>query len=118
MRSGRREYWVYMALLCTIGLVLDTPPGVGIGLGIVTLLVQVRRVHDFGRSAWWAVAAWLAPLAVVPAYIIAGEDAAALLALSIAIAGMIWIGVIPGDAHENCFGPPPPFGLQRLLTGR
>ena len=66
-RSGRREYWVYMALLCAVGLVLDTPPGVGIGLGIVTLLVQVRRFHDFGRSAWWAVAAWLAPIAVRPA---------------------------------------------------
>ena len=101
-----------------IGLALDAPPGVGIGLGIVTLFVQVRRVHDFGRSAWWAVAAWLAPIAVLPAYFIAGEDTVALLALSIEIAGMIWIGVIPGDAHENRFGPPPPFGLQRLLTGR
>ncbi len=117
-RSGRREYWVHVALLCAIGLALDAPPVVGIGLGIVMLLVQVRRVHDFGRSAWLAVAACVAPLAAVPAYFVAGEDAAALLGLLIEIVGMIWIGVIPGDMHENRFGPPPPFGLKRLLTGR
>lgn len=118
MRSGRREYWVYVALLFAIGLALDAPPGIRIGLGIIMLLVQVRRVHDFGRSAWLAVAACVAPLVALPAYFVAGEDAVALLALPIEIVGMIWIGVIPGDTLENRFGPPPPFGIKRLLTGR
>jgi uncharacterized membrane protein YhaH (DUF805 family) len=117
-RSSRREYWIHLALLCAIGLALDAPPAIGMGLGVVMLLVQVRRVHDFGRSAWWAVAAWLAPMAALPAYFVAGENGALLLALPIEIAGIIWVGAIPGEMHENRFGPPPPFGLKRLLTGR
>lgn len=52
----------------------------------ITLLLMVRRLHDFDWSGWWLFLAplfwfvpWLAPL----------------------------VGLIPGDMSSNCYGPVP-----------
>lgn len=85
---------------------------------MVLALLQVRRVHDFGRSAWLAVAAAVAPFAAAPLMFVASEDVTLLVGLAIEWAMICWIGAVPGAAGDNRFGPPPPFTLKRVLTAR
>jgi uncharacterized membrane protein YhaH (DUF805 family) len=117
-RAGRREYWVHVALLLALGLALEKPPIVNLALTVVLTLLQVRRVHDFGRSAWLAVGATLAPLAAMPVMLVASEDVAWMVGLAIEVALICWIGAVPGATGDNRFGPPPPFTLKRVLTAR
>ncbi len=119
-RAGRREYWLYVGLLVLLSLVLShSPPIVHLGFAAALLFVQIRRLHDYGRSAWWAVAATLAPLILVAAlFYLAGEDIATLVGTAIELILLVLIGALPGDAGHNRFGPPPPFTVRRALTGR
>jgi uncharacterized membrane protein YhaH (DUF805 family) len=120
-RAGRREYAVSVALLFVVGFVLSYAARlVGDGLAIVLLFAQIRRVHDFGRSAWWAVGAYLAPLVLaLPVMMMTGqEDAALAVGYLATLVQIVVIGVIPGSPGDNRFGPPPPFTARRVLTGR
>jgi uncharacterized membrane protein YhaH (DUF805 family) len=117
-RSSRREYGVYIVLILALSAVLSSAKGVGVGLTMALIFVQIRRVHDLGRTGWWAVAATLAPLAALLLAATVGWDNAMLIGMAIEIVLLVAIGVIPGEAEENRFGPPPPVTLRRLLTGR
>ena len=117
-RSSRREYWIYVALIVALGIVFSRPPAVGLGLTVALVFVQVRRVHDFGRGAGWAVAATLAPLLSLPLAVVLGFETALLVGTAMELALLAWIGAVPGEAGENDFGSPPPFTLRRVLTGR
>ena len=119
-RAGRREYWLYVGLLILLSLVLShSPPIMRLGFAAALLFVQIRRLHDYGRSAWWAVAATLMPLILVALlFYLAGEDIAMLVGTAIELILLVLIGALPGDAGDNRFGPPPPFTVRRALTGR
>ena len=105
-----------------------------LGLIYVGVCVYGKRLHDIGKSAWVHGIVWLVQCALgVVGFIMAGgaimaaisaggtEEAgiAAILAASgslFLIAGVgtlvwivytIWLGVSPGDAGANRFGPPP-----------
>lgn len=71
-RARRREYWGFVLVNFFIVLLLAVPdtllglatPGTGIGVltaiyvlavAIPWLAVTVRRLHDVGRSGWWAL---------------------------------------------------------------
>lgn len=71
-RAQRQEYWYFILvnLLITLGLVgvdmlidqFNELTGLGLLSGIYTMLVMlpglsvtVRRLHDTGRSGWWAL---------------------------------------------------------------
>ena len=119
-RSRRAEYWIYVALQTVLSMLLSkAAPIVGIVMFAVYLLVQVRRLHDFGRSAWWVVGVTLAGFAVMIPLVVLGELNLALgAAVVLTVVPTIWIGVVRGDAGDNRFGPPPPFTARRVLTGR
>lgn len=121
-RAGRREYWVFVGVLFGVGLAAEYFPGgpqLSSGLSAVLMLEQIRRMHDCGRSGWWAVAALFAPLIVTIPMVAFGLPAAGLIAaVVLGVVQIIWIGLIRGDADENRFGPPPSFTLKRLATGR
>ena len=120
-RASRREYWTSVALLFGVGLAMEYFPGgpqLETGLGAVLILFQVRRIHDFGRSGWWAVAATLAP-AILPLPLVAFDSFAAIMTgLGLELLFLVMIGALPGNPHDNRFGPPPPFTAKRVLTGR
>lgn len=119
-RAGRREYWLYVGLLVIAGLILRyAPPIVPLAFNAILILVQVRRLHDLGRSGWWAAWATLAPLILgVLLFYVAGEEIATLVGVVLELILVILIGAWPGDPEANRFGPPPPFGMRRALTGR
>jgi uncharacterized membrane protein YhaH (DUF805 family) len=119
-RASRAEYWTYVALQTALGLLLTyATPVVSLGLVAVYILVQMRRLHDFGRSGWWALGAFFGTLVpLVPLTFLAGEDVAMLGAMALTLIATIWIGVVPGDTGDNRFGPPPPFSVRRVLIGR
>jgi uncharacterized membrane protein YhaH (DUF805 family) len=119
-RAGRREYGVYMVLLFAVSFVLSyATPVVNGGLTAVLMFGQIRRLHDFNRSGWWAVGASFAPLIPALPLLLGGqEDLGLAVGFLVELALLIVIGVIPGSPGDNRFGPPPPFTARRVLTGR
>lgn len=70
-RARRSEYWWFVLFSVAVGIVAsildralgtDTANGTGVVGGLVSLAllvpglaVQVRRLHDTGRSGWWVL---------------------------------------------------------------
>lgn len=108
-RSDRKEYWVFVATVMAISFALSFVPGdlSTTSFGGVVFVIQIRRFHDLGRSGWWAVALFageiLAALAIVA---LLPRDVATGLATVADFAIIAIMGVIPGQPHENRFGPP------------
>jgi uncharacterized membrane protein YhaH (DUF805 family) len=121
-RSNRREYWIWVAALFALGVALSFVPGLSnanIGLTLLLLFTQIRRVHDFGRSGWWAVLATVAPVGVMlPLMAVVSLEVAFGLGLLVELAGIVVIGAIAGDPGENRFGAPPPLTWLYFLRGR
>jgi uncharacterized membrane protein YhaH (DUF805 family) len=116
-RAGRREYWFLVAMIFALGFV----PGLrsaNSALTVVLALVQARRIHDFGRTGWWALLAAVAPAAALPLMMVTSLEAALGVGLLLELALIVWIGVIPGDPDENRFGPPVAFSWKRAVVGR
>jgi uncharacterized membrane protein YhaH (DUF805 family) len=111
-RLGRRQYWAILAaaaLVCaSAALVMKLQTGLAAGL--LWLGAAVGRLHDLGRSGWWAAgllafdagalmaAAMVGPLMVGPI---------AYLGAMLLIACSIWLGAAGGEAGRNRFGPAP-----------
>ncbi|MDB5465739.1 MAG: hypothetical protein JWQ46_501 [Phenylobacterium sp.] len=120
-RAGRREYWFLVAMIFALGFALSFVPGLrsaNSALTVVLALVQARRIHDFGRTGWWALLAAVAPAAALPLMMVTSLEAALGVGLLLELALIVWIGVIPGDADENRFGPPVAFSWTRAVVGR
>jgi uncharacterized membrane protein YhaH (DUF805 family) len=123
-RAGRREYWMQILLLFIISYGLGfVPPAPRLWLTLLLTLmlmfIQVRRVHDLGRSGWWAVAATVVPaVLIVPVMRVASLGVTMVTAIFLELILLLAIGVPPGDADDNLFGPPPPYTFRRVLIGR
>ena len=101
-RARRSEFWWFALFSVVVGIVAgvidtalgsDVSSGTGVVGGIVTLAlllpslsVQVRRLHDTGRSGWWV----LLNLLPVIGWIV-----------------LLVFYVIDSDAGGNRFGPSP-----------
>ena len=113
-RANRKEYWLYVGALLAVGMLLvEVAPILNLVGALVVLYAQVRRLHDFGRTGWWAGGALLLqiPLALILYYSL-GEETGLLIGNGLILIPIVWIGAIPGHPHENRFGPPP--GQRRL----
>jgi uncharacterized membrane protein YhaH (DUF805 family) len=87
-RASRAEYWWWWLATGLVSLLTEgTALGTLLVLAIVlpTLTVLIRRLHDTGRSGWWAL------IAFVPA---------------IGVLVLLFFLVLPGDATSNRYGPP------------
>lgn len=112
-RSARREYWTYFLfylIACGVLSIIDNmmfggPGGVSGGPGwsmtsgfqpltsifalvslVPTIAVTVRRLHDTGKSGWWAT------IGLIP------------------LIGWIWLLFLcaaPGASEPNTYGEPP-----------
>lgn len=126
-RIGRRSFWaglVVLALAFFLADLLTRRVGVALFLFIpfiyLLIAVLVKRLHDRGRSGWWA-AVLLAPLGAalavaLGARIIGLGETAITTATSVAIwismlalGGLIVfeLGLRPGDPGYSEHGPPP-----------
>jgi uncharacterized membrane protein YhaH (DUF805 family) len=119
-RAGRGEYWLWIGITFGLSIVLGFVVKTGAGaLTAILLLAQIRRLHDLGRTGWWAVAATLAPVAVmVPVWLLTSIDVGLLAGVVVELALIVWIGVMRGDAAANRFGDPPPRTWARAPSGR
>lgn len=135
-RAPRAEYWWYALATGVIGIVLeflDGPlggPVVGVygpvslvftfGLLLPGLTVTVRRLHDIGRSGWWALLN-AASYALIFAGLLSEEMfgpslfeglnlstiiAPALVLLGFTIVMFVFM-VTPGKNGSNRYGPDP-----------
>ena len=129
-RAGRREFWTQAAIVVVISFALTFTPIFQIRQAavlalllttprLVLMLLQIRRVHDFGRSGWWAAAATIAPMVlIVPVMAVSSPGVASATGIFFELLLLVAIGALPGDPEDNRFGPPPPFTARRVLTGR
>ena len=98
-RIGRVRYLAYgvlpnLLMLCASiaigagggGMSLALEGLVAVAALALVLLIGVRRLHDMGRSGWFA---------------------AGLLVPVLNLAVFLWLLCAPGDARANRFGPPP-----------
>lgn len=85
-------------------------------LSILGFFCQVRRLHDVGRSGWWALLAQLWPIALLLTPI--SLELLELVGMATGLAVTIAIGAVPGSRGENRFGPPPPTRLAAIFTRR
>src|SRR5690349_14984114 len=106
-RSDRKEYWTFVAIVVAISVAL----GLAVRDGSNTwstgaiLVIQIRRFHDLGRTGWLAVALLVVQFVVIVPMIVAPGDAGILPATAISLAAVVALGVIPGQPHENHYGP-------------
>jgi uncharacterized membrane protein YhaH (DUF805 family) len=117
-RSSRREYWISLAVILAAGWALSVALHARstAGLAALTLFLQFRRAHDFGRTGWWAGLGQLAPAPFF--FLPLPLDINMILAGLCTIIVAIVFGVIPGDIGENRFGPPPPTQLKAMFRRR
>ena len=97
-RASRSEYWWFVLLTFALGFIPVIGWLIRLALLLPSLAVQVRRLHDLGRSAWWLL------LLVPPIFIIGGP---VLLIMS----------AFPGTPGPNRYGPDPlaqPYGTVRI----
>jgi uncharacterized membrane protein YhaH (DUF805 family) len=151
-RASRREYWMFIlfyfifsvvaqildAIFKTNRLISYNLPihvlRIGNSQGLLTLLyglillipsvaVTVRRLHDIGKSGWWAlVFALISGIPIILASIVIGSmeykggtisrgiNLLITLAMLISLASVVWFIVwlaLPGDPNENAYGPVP-----------
>ncbi len=123
---GRLNRANYFALL---GLVLAlTALAVALGHRVMVfefglLMLAIPRLHDLGRSGWWAGGfVLLTFVAMVAARIIlpplTGQILGGLYVLLL-VALAVVLGAMPGQAEANAYGEPPAPGLSlQALFGR
>ena len=118
-RIGRGPFWIGVAIVMVLSLVLNIIPGmVGHLIGFVLLWPQVcvhaKRLHDIGRTAWWM----LVPALIVVACGLAsfalgfsetgGASGPALVPMAVAavcgLGFLLWVGSTPGSPQPNRFG--------------
>ena len=91
-RASRSEYWWFVLLTFLLSFI----PVIGWIIRLVLLLpslaVQVRRLHDMNRSAWWL-------LLLVPPITIIG------------VLVLLIMSIFPGTPGPNRYGPDP-LGVQ------
>lgn len=128
MRIGRRQYWLFAGLLLALqaAMAFLDPGFSGAPLMFTWFLVYAWRLHDFGRSAWWAALLLAVMTALVVAIVVVAPDAfdrfwngapieppagqtflfdllfGACLVLN--VGSTIWLGIQPGDPGPNRYG--------------
>jgi uncharacterized membrane protein YhaH (DUF805 family) len=114
-RSNRTGFWGALIGLSVAGLIAYAAIGthalslVVLCLGPLVVRLTAARLHDFGRTGWWAI---LPPGLVVALTVLIGRLPGSLvlvtgLALSTSILWLLIVGLMPGDLGPNRFGPPP-----------
>jgi len=108
-RANRKDYWIWMAPLTILVVVLGLVqiPGVSLIAGLPMLFVWIRRLHDMGRTGWWApvINIGLSAFTFAGALFL-GEVGGALLGMLLSLGSIVAFGAIPGQSVANAFGPP------------
>jgi len=142
-RIGRAQYWIWSLLYAATPVVFGVIVGVLgaltynpddtitnrtiIGLATVAMLVLVfgaiiglastgvRRLHDRGKSGYWLLLYYLLPSMI---WNNARMDTVGFVFVFVALGVQLWVivdlGVLPGEAGSNAFGPSPLAKISEL----
>lgn len=135
-RTRRSHFWIGWLICLGVGVVTGWIPLIG---GLISLLliwpnlaITVKRLHDMGRTGWFAVIPWIATIvgviigiatvglsALTNSAALEREDPLAVFALVgpalgalgfvmlVNLGFLIWIGVTDSQPGDNRFGPNP-----------
>jgi uncharacterized membrane protein YhaH (DUF805 family) len=135
-RLRRQHFWISWLILLGAGVVLGWIPILGTILSLVmiwpNIAIVVKRLHDMGKTGWFAVVPWVANIigfimiiSAVGMSIITNpqafenEDPAAMMSMIgsmmggigimflVNIAFLLWIGISDSQRGDNRFGPNP-----------
>ncbi|WP_312144776.1 DUF805 domain-containing protein [Brevundimonas sp.] len=135
-RLRRQHFWISWLILLGAGVVLGWIPIIGTILSIAMIwpnvAIVVKRLHDMGKTGWFAVVPWVANIvgfimiiSAVGMSIITNpqafesEDPEVMLAMFgsmmggiavmflVNIAFLLWIGISDSQRGDNKFGPNP-----------
>ena len=112
-RTSRGPFWIAVVALFVAAALYDAV--IGGTLHVLTFwfvypaliasgaCVLSKRLHDRGRSGWWAALLLLAVMMTWPE----ARGARAIIAAPVWIWGLVELGVMAGEEGANRFGPPP-----------
>lgn len=135
-RIGQGQFWIGFLILFVGGILIHLVPIAGTLVWLLSTYCWVclfsKRLHDMGKSGWLQVWFYLFDLMAIAALIVGGfgsilaavltggQVAWGLLAggvglLFLAICAIalsklllvLWLGLSPGQAGDNRYGPPP-----------
>ena len=135
-RLRRQHFWISWLILLGAGVVLGWIPILGTLLSIAMIwpnvAIMVKRLHDMGKTGWFAVAPYVAAvigfIMIISAVGTAiftnpqafeSEDPSAMLAMFgsmmggfavmglVGLAFLLWIGITDSQRGDNRFGPNP-----------
>ena len=103
-RAARAPTWIAVASLFTVSVVYEAVAGPTFKLlTFSSACVLSKRLHDRGRSGWWAALVLLALALVWPEF----RGGWAVLATPVMIWAVVELGLMAGEQGANRFGPPP-----------
>ncbi|BDR15545.1 aminopeptidase [Vibrio sp. STUT-A11] len=83
-RARRKEYWMFFLFNLLITIVLEIIDGIlgtaligavyGLAVLIPSIAVTVRRLHDIGRTGWWALIGLIPILGLIVLIIFAATE--------------------------------------------
>ena len=108
-------------VLCTVFWIFSST---GPYFSVVLLFACAPRLHDIGRSGWFALGLLIAEIELDtrlvpyrPPPFIEVPTVGTMVLAAVVVGAFIWLGVIPGQPGANKFGPPCPPGLRSVLSG-
>ena len=115
-RINRPTYGVlllgFVMLYALLVYTMARPPGAEAG----AILLLVPRLHDIGRSGWWAGILIIAEIVVIGIGMAAGDAEGIAIAggifVMVALIALVVIAFIPGQSRPNRWGDPPPPGIS------
>lgn len=124
-RARRRELWLFLLFETIVILFLGIAgrmfwPTHAVTVAKVFMLllflpllgVEVRRMHDIGRSGWWVVAYWILAAALHAGDVLLQDRVTDIELIGVLVQGgclLVLLGcfVQAGDAGDNRYGPDP-----------
>jgi uncharacterized membrane protein YhaH (DUF805 family) len=116
-RTNRATYWLCLAALAILYGALNafSQKQVAVSEGVLIVLC-IPRLHDIGRSGWWAGAVFALELATAAGAFLTLSLQQATIVMGVFVllvcVLLIWLGAIPGQPETNVYGDPPGRGLS------
>jgi uncharacterized membrane protein YhaH (DUF805 family) len=81
-------------------------------IAVVVIMSTIPRLHDIGRSGWWAVGFFIAGAHVQSLFlagpeIFPGSNLIAIILAAMLVGALVVLGALPGQPGANKFGAPP-----------
>lgn len=121
-RINRPTYFLMLTILvATYAVILSLMPKPPAIAEVMAILIAVPRLHDIGKTGWWAGAAILAEILVVVSAVVfatgagKGEEIILMaggLFVFVILGLMVVLGCIRGQDGVNKYGEAPPPGVS------